>query len=67
MAVTLSADELSLLELGEINEDRLQRQTQELYGLFIFINHSNLFLVHTISKEFLVASGSHFRPGASGM
>ncbi|VUC38138.1 unnamed protein product [Clonostachys rosea] len=53
------ADELGQLSIDEINGDRLEKQIRELCGLFIFINHSNLFLIHPSAREFLVADGSH--------
>jgi len=38
-----------------IDAARLEKQVREQCGLFVFINHSQLFLIHQTAKEFLVA------------
>jgi NACHT domain/Ankyrin repeats (many copies)/Ankyrin repeats (3 copies) len=37
-----------------ITEDRLKKSIRDLCGLFIFINHSKIYLIHQTAKEFLV-------------
>lgn len=41
--------------LGRINGARLEKQIREQCGLFVFINHSQLFLIHQTAKDFLIA------------
>ena len=41
--------------LRRIDVARLEKQIREQCGLFVFINHSRLFLIHQTAKEFLVA------------
>lgn len=44
--------------LSQVNTGRLEQQIREQCGLFVFINHSQLFLLHQTAKEFLVAHHS---------
>ena len=41
--------------LVQIDAVRLKMQIREQCGLFVFVNHSQLFLIHQTAKEFLVA------------
>ena len=41
----------------KISEDCLRRSIRELCGLFVFINHSKIYLIHQTAKEFLVQKG----------
>lgn len=61
MAFALSAARASERKesfLNQIEPARLERLIPEQCGLFVFINHSQLFLIHQTAKEFLVAQGS---------
>jgi hypothetical protein len=58
MARALSAvraNERSQSSLTFIDSARLEPQIREQCGLFVFVNHSRLFLIHQTAKEFLVA------------
>ncbi|KAF7510973.1 hypothetical protein GJ744_005519 [Endocarpon pusillum] len=41
----------------KISEGRLERIIRDLCGLFVFINHSRIYLIHQTAKEFLVQRG----------
>jgi ankyrin repeat protein len=41
----------------KIAEDRLKGTIRDLCGLFVFINHSKIYLIHQTAKEFLVERG----------
>jgi Ankyrin repeats (3 copies)/NACHT domain len=41
----------------KIAEDRLRGTIRDLCGLFFFINHSKIYLIHQTAKEFLVQRG----------
>lgn len=41
----------------KITESRLRRKVCDLCGLFVFINHSKIYLIHQTAKEFLVLKG----------
>jgi Ankyrin repeats (many copies) len=49
------ANERSQLSLTFIDSARLEPQIREQCGLFVFVNHSRLLLIHQTAKEFLVA------------
>ena len=48
--------------IQEVDGDHLEKQIRLWCGLFVFINHSQLFLIHQTAKEFLVAQNSNFSP-----
>lgn len=56
------ACELDQTKMERIDDKRLKDQIRSLCGLFIFINHSQVFLIHKTAKEFLLASSSTHRP-----
>jgi hypothetical protein len=61
MAVALSVATTPHLETEldrNINKDHLERHIRQWCGLFVFINHSKIYLIHQTAKEFLLKSGS---------
>lgn len=56
------ATEQSLAVLGQIESARLEKQIREQCGLFVFINHSQLFLIHQTAKEFLIGQSLNLGP-----
>ena len=62
MALALGAaraQQSDSLPIQELNKARLQDQIRQWCGLFVFINHSKIFLIHQTAKEFLLADSSH--------
>ncbi|ERF72616.1 hypothetical protein EPUS_05670 [Endocarpon pusillum Z07020] len=55
-----SAHELGQSYIKKPNVQHLERHIRQWCGLFVFIKHSQLFLIHQTAKEFLVAHGSNF-------
>jgi len=58
MALALGAtraSEQNASSLACVEPARLEQQVREQCGLFVFINHSQLFLIHQTAKEFLIA------------
>ncbi len=53
--VATSLELKSEVKLG-IKRKRLEQQLLQWCGLFIFINHSRIYLIHQTAKEFLVSS-----------
>lgn len=43
-----------LFEEFKISESRLQKKVCDLFGLFVFINDSKLYLIHQTAKEYLL-------------
>lgn len=39
---------------AEIDKERLEERISHLCGLFVFINHSRIYLIHQTAKEFLI-------------
>ncbi|KAI4283448.1 MAG: hypothetical protein L6R38_002131 [Xanthoria sp. 2 TBL-2021] len=55
MAVALGVDTSPSSELKlDIENDHLETQLPQWCGLFVYINHSRIFLIHQTAKEFLV-------------
>ncbi|RDW62198.1 hypothetical protein BP6252_11631 [Coleophoma cylindrospora] len=55
MAVALSVandPDQQCFKVDEVN--RLERRIRRLCGLFVFVNHSKIYLIHQTAKEFLV-------------
>src|SRR5271154_3361202 len=40
-----------------VDKDRLERRIRHLCGLFVFINHSRIYLIHQTAREFLIKRG----------
>ncbi|KAF9889095.1 hypothetical protein FE257_008072 [Aspergillus nanangensis] len=60
MAFALSADRADNLQQSQldiIDISGLQNRIRQLCGLFVFIDHSRIFLIHETAAEFLVAKG----------
>ncbi|KAF7504245.1 hypothetical protein GJ744_002567 [Endocarpon pusillum] len=55
-----SAHELGQSYIKEPNVQHLERHIRQWCGLFVFINHSQLFLIHQTAKEFLVTQSTNF-------
>lgn len=69
MAMALSAahaDERNVSRLDVIDALRLEEHIREQCGLFVYIQHSQLFLIHQTAKEFLMASSTKLSHAQGG-
>lgn len=61
MAIALAVARLQQSDAVSLvipNPTQLEKQIRHLCGLFVFIQHSTLFLIHQTAKEFLLADNS---------
>jgi hypothetical protein len=49
-----SCPNATVFEDVSVDQDRLERRIRHLCGLFVFINHSRIYLIHQTAREFLL-------------
>ena len=49
-----SCPNATVFEDVNVDQDRLERRIRHLCGLFVFINHSRIYLIHQTAREFLL-------------
>lgn len=65
MALALGAaraHQLNKHSIESLDQERLREQIRQCCGLFVFINHSTLHLIHQTAKEFLLTESSAADP-----
>lgn len=65
LGVATSPELESEVKLG-INKKRLENKLSQWCGLFVYINHSRIYLIHQTAKEFLVSSTADIAPSNQG-
>ncbi|KAK5956219.1 hypothetical protein OHC33_002794 [Knufia fluminis] len=58
----VQAQEVQTEPLVAVDARHLERQIRNWCGLFVFIQHSTLFLIHQTAKEFLLSHSLNFSP-----
>lgn len=61
LGIAISTDPKSLSKV-QLDNIRLKARIRDWCGLFVFINHERIYLIHQTAKEFLVCTGESVLP-----